>query len=331
MLTVHFMGWAPKWDTPLHRDSDSIQPHHSKVPNWRLFRALDKIEFKFNAKWYLAAVEKVDRPAKRVLLRPTVAGIRKEAGDVWFDFMRSAVQGKRTYAVTSCRCFVSGFSCIPPASYCCCSRCRSSFFRFHSVATDTELLSSPSKCYCFSSCCSNLVCSPLFLQCLSLHSTFYRLTSSYLLSVSSVFLAPMPLSPSCIPACSSYDWYPFRVILSDCCHALARCFQCPLLTLLFFCALRCSPVNSDDIAAGYTHTKKPYSAATNFNSYYSRGHTRGAPVHDGVVGLHNIGNTCFMNSMLQCLSNSEPLTKYFLHSDLELNTDNVLGTGVRHR
>ncbi|RVE51242.1 hypothetical protein evm_004046 [Chilo suppressalis] len=53
-----------------------------------------------------------------------------------------------------------------------------------------------------------------------------------------------------------------------------------------------------------------------------------APHLPGATGLHNLGNTCFMNAALQAVWNTGPLTQYF-NSDMhlyELNTANPLGT-----
>ena len=50
--------------------------------------------------------------------------------------------------------------------------------------------------------------------------------------------------------------------------------------------------------------------------------------NSGICGLSNLGNTCFMNSALQCLSNTTELSKYFLYGLFkdEVNYKNNLGT-----
>ena len=49
----------------------------------------------------------------------------------------------------------------------------------------------------------------------------------------------------------------------------------------------------------------------------------------GVCGSHNLGNTCFMNSSIACLSNCTELTYYFLSGEYKkvINRENKLGMG----
>ncbi|CAH3164466.1 unnamed protein product [Porites evermanni] len=93
-----------------------------------------------------------------------------------------------------------------------------------------------------------------------------------------------------------------------------------------------SSYSTSTITSSSSHSSQPSSSYGYGSSYSSRSSwgydgRRSSSSLPGLTGLGNLGNTCFMNSALQCLSNSVPLTRYFLsdkHKE-ELNRDNPLG------
>ncbi len=80
-------------------------------------------------------------------------------------------------------------------------------------------------------------------------------------------------------------------------------------------------------AATCGSTASPRSITTRSNSDYSYSNRQGGDYRAGLCGLSNLGNTCFMNSALQCMSNVPVLTEYFRCGVYkgEINKVNPLG------
>lgn len=90
---------------------------------------------------------------------------------------------------------------------------------------------------------------------------------------------------------------------------------------LFDKTLRDSKITSGNFVIEIKQSQKNYHWTSNFLKYNQ------LVPGTGTVGLQNLGNTCYMNSALQCLSHVPQLRDYFLYNgfEKEINTVNPLG------
>jgi endogenous inhibitor of DNA gyrase (YacG/DUF329 family) len=104
--------------------------------------------------------------------------------------------------------------------------------------------------------------------------------------------------------------------------AKTRCSQC---SSVYYCSKECQKVHW---AKHKKDCKTLAAAAHAADKANQTASSSKSDKHSGKVGLTNMGNSCYMNSSLQCLSHIKPLTNFFISNryESEINVLNRDGT-----
>ena len=119
-------------------------------------------------------------------------------------------------------------------------------------------------------------------------------------------------------------------------------YMCELCSMYLFCSKECAKISNenDNNIKILEHFKlhqylsdlnnRPfnYDEFTKLNLYKEINTEENKDKNKGDVGLYNLGNTCYMNCSLQCLSHTYDLTKYFLNNYFrnEINLESKFGS-----
>ena len=123
-------------------------------------------------------------------------------------------------------------------------------------------------------------------------------------------------------------------------------YMCELCSMYIFCSKNCAKIeninNNQKIISHFTLHKylsdliiKQFNfddfvkLKINFDDkeiYSKKNNSKN--INKGIIGLYNLGNTCYMNCSLQCLSHTKDLTKYFLNKNFQndINTQTKFGS-----